>query len=350
MCADKNFIMEQKRKWYYSRYLQEAGFFIAMFILTMLHEWIQVNTIAGFLKGLAFFLVLYVQAKIHRFYVFPLYLKKQYNRYAVTTILSTLAGAVILYLANYYWLQPEFYGRGSIGIWLIYHFVICIISTITIMSLFLIRQYSIELQQRSRDQLLMSEMNIKFLHAQLNPHFFFNMFNNLYGVSLTDPERTPQLILKLSKLMRYQLENGNKPLVSIGEEIQFIENYIVMERERIGKRCEISFLFPEDQSILNRYQIAPLILITLIENAFKHSLTITSRWFVEIDIKIVGELLTINILNSLPNRSLEDHSTGIGLENIRQRLELLYSGGYTFQSGVLGNQYKTSLNIHLNRL
>ncbi|AOM79350.1 sensor histidine kinase [Pedobacter steynii] len=342
--------MAEKRKWYQSRYIQEAGFFIAMFILTMLHEWIQIDTLAGFIKGLAFFLVLYLQAKVHRYFVFPLYLQKRFSSYAVVTILSTLAGATLLYTLNYYLIEPDFYHRGSIWFWILYHFVICLISTITIMSLFLIRQFAIELKQRSQDQLMMSEMNIKFLHAQLNPHFFFNMFNNLYGVSLTAPERTPQLILKLSNLMRYQLENGNKPLVSIAEEIQFIADYIVMEKERIGKRCEISFSFPSDQAALSRFRIAPLILITLIENAFKHSLTITRKWSVKINIEISTESLVVCVTNSLPDESLTDSSTGIGLGNIRQRLELLYKDGYQFVTTENEMEYKTILSIQLNRL
>lgn len=342
--------MAKKIKWYHRGYIQETAFFIAMFILTMLHEWIRVDTIPGFFKGMAFFLVLYAQAQLHRFFVFPLFLQKRYGVYAVVTVFSTLAGALLLYAGDYYWLEPDFYHETGVWVSIVYHFVICIISTITIMSLFLIRQYSIELQRRNQDQLLLSEMNIKFLHAQLNPHFFFNMFNNLYGVSLTDPPRVPDLILKLSKLMRYQLENGSKAVVSIHDEVKFIENYIVMEKERIGKRCDISFVFPHDPALLSRYHIAPLILITLVENAFKHSLTIINKWFVSILIELTRDTLCIDIRNSLPDVALKNQFTGIGLDNIRQRLELLYKGHCQFETSHNEKEYHIRLAIHLNCL
>lgn len=339
--------MKEKRKWYQRTYIQETVFFIAMFILTMLQQWIQLDTAIGLLKGLVFFLILYIQAQLHRVYLFPLLMNRRYGIYATLTFFSTLAWSLLLYAANYYWLQPDIYQEDYTVLAIIYDFVTCIVSTITIMSLFLIRRYSIELQRRSRDRLLLSEMNIKFLHAQLNPHFFFNMFNNLYGVSLTDPPRVPELILKLSNLMRYQLENGHKATVNIHDEITFIENYIAMEKERIGKRCEISFIFPEDKVELERYQIAPLILITLVENAFKHSLTIKNKWFVWIHIEVSDHTLKVDISNSLPDEALKNGSTGIGLANIRQRLELLYKGYYQFIAVRNEHEHLTSLTLQL---
>ncbi|OJV15234.1 MAG: hypothetical protein BGO21_29980 [Dyadobacter sp. 50-39] len=339
--------MSEKRKWYFSVYVQEGGFFVAMFILTMLHEWIEVDTVIGLLKGLAFFLILYLQAQLHRFFILPLMLKKQYGMYTIVSIVTTLAGALLLYTANYFWLAPAFYFEDGFLISFIYHFVICTVSTITIMSFSLARQYSIAVQNRYHDQLLLSEMNIKFLHAQLNPHFFFNMFNNLYGVSLTEPARVPELILQLSGLMRYQLENGTKSTVSIQEEIEFVRNYIVMEKERVGNRCAISFNTPPDSSLLSSYQIAPLILITLVENAFKHSLTVTATWFIDITIEMKDHRLILDIQNSLPDLSLKQDSTGIGLKNIEQRLELLYKGQYSFLTAADQDSYRTTLILQL---
>lgn len=340
--------MESSKKWFNGIYIQEAGFFVAMFILTMLHEWMKLDTIPGFFKGLAFFMILYTHAQIHRFFIFPLFLKKRFILYSILAFLSTLIGALILYGVNYYWLEPAFYQEIPIFNAIIYHFVTCIISTITIMSFFLIRQYSIALQRRSQDQLLLNDMSIKFLHAQLNPHFFFNMLNNLYGVSLSEPSRTPGLIVKLSDLMRYQLENGNKTSVYLMEEITFIKNYIDLERERIGKRCEIKFDYPKSETKINRNLIAPLLLIILIENAFKHSLAIKNPWFVHISIKITDSLLEVDIRNSVPEEALKRRSTGIGLDNFRQRLELLYNGRYEYAMSQGQEGYETLLTLHLN--
>ncbi|WP_143305659.1 sensor histidine kinase [Chitinophaga vietnamensis] len=338
----------EKDKWYHSNLFVEVVFFISMYILTMLHEMMQVDTFISIGKGLGFFLILYAQAQFHRFFIFPLLLNKKYLAYALSSLVSTLAGTLILFAADYYYIEPELYKQGDAVLGVIYLFGLCIISTMAILSFFLIRKYSLELKKRNEAQLLLSEMNLKFLHAQMNPHFFFNTFNNLYGVSLTEPQRVPELILKLSDLMRYQLENARKTDVSIHDEIHFIENYIIMEKERIGKRCEISFSFPALTDPVCQHKIAPMILFTLVENAFKHSLTILHKWFVHIQLEVVNHTLQLHIVNSIADESLKHYSTGIGLVNITERMELLYKGRYHFETAATAREYQTSLTLKLN--
>ncbi|HWV74726.1 MAG TPA: histidine kinase, partial [Pseudosphingobacterium sp.] len=333
--------------WFQKGYIQEIGFFIGMFILTMLHEWIQVDTVLGFIKGLVFFLILYAQAQLHRYFVFPLLIHKRYAAYSVVTTVTTLIGALLLYAADYIWIEPGFYREESIFDAFIYHFVICVVTTMTIMTLFLIRQYSMELKKRNEDRLLLNEMNIRYLHAQLNPHFFFNMFNNLYGASLSEPDKVPELILSLSNLMRYQVENGAKATVDIYEEVKFIENYISMEKQRVGRRCDIEFVFTEDKKTAFGLRIPPLILITLVENAFKHSITIEPKWFVRIQIDVSDSILELNIKNSMPDKALRESSTGLGHVNIRERLELLYKGDYNFETSQNEVEFRTNLRLRL---
>ncbi|NML40839.1 histidine kinase [Chitinophaga sp. G-6-1-13] len=344
--------MENKANWLRSRFLQELVVFIAMFVLTILHEWMKLDSFMAVLQALTFFILLYGQAQFNLYLIFPLVLAKRYALYFLTFVVSTLVGALLLFGLDYYWIAPQFYQEPDVSIPMniAYDFVLCIISTVTILSLFLVRQYSRELQKRSEVQLKLSEMNIKFLHAQLNPHFFFNMFNNLYGVSLTEPARTPELILKLADLMRYQLENGNKSTVTIREELQFIDNYIAMERERIGKRCLISYDFPEDDTLLHQYRIAPLILITLVENAFKHSVTISHPWYVNISVYRYEDDLVVDVRNSLPDEALKSNSTGIGLINIKERLEMLYKHRYSLVNTSDGQEYRTTLTLRLNTI
>ena len=335
-------------KWYHKNIFIEMVFFLSMYVLTMLHEMLQINTFLSFIQGLVFFLILYAQAQIHRFFIFPLFLEKKYLRYALLSLFSTIVGGVVLFLPDYYWVDPEFYQHADYTWAIVDNAALCVISTMTMMSFFLIRQYSMELKKRNDAQLLLSEVNIKFLHAQMNPHFFFNTFNNLYGVSLTEPQRVPELILKLSNLMRYQLENGQKTNVSICEEINFIDNYIIMEKERIGKRCEITFHAPTLSESACQYQIAPMILITLVENAFKHSLTIAQKWFVHITIEVVNNTLKLHIVNSIADESLKSYSSGIGLMNITERMELLYKGRYHFETASRPPEFHTTLALKLN--
>lgn len=342
--------MKAYSKLYKSPHFQELLIFIAMFALTMLHEWMKLETFMDLLKGLVFFSLLYSQARIHRHFLFPKFLSKKYGVYLALTLLSTLVVAVILFGLDYFWIAPEiFKEQASVLMGILYHFVLCIISTFTILSLFLVRQYSKELQRRNETQLLLSQMSLKFLHAQLNPHFFFNMFNNLYGVSLTQPSRAPALILKLSELMRYQLESGNREFAGINEEIRFIENYIAMEKERVGTRCSITCQFP-DEAALQQYKIATLILITLVENAFKHSVTIVGKWFINIAIRIQNNELIVDISNSLADDSLSSSSTGIGLHNIRERLKILYDGSYNLATVVERHCFQVILTIKLSAL
>lgn len=331
-------------------FVQETIIFCAMFVLTMLHEWIMIDSMMSFIKGMVFFILLYGQAQLHRFFIFPLFVKRKLAPYVLLTILSTMAGAVVMFSANHFWLQPDCYGEDGLLLDLAYNFVICLISTITILSISLMRNYSIEVQRRAQEQLLLNEMHIKVLSSQLNPHFFFNMLNNLYGVSLAEPARAPSLIVKLSELMRYQIENVKKDAVTLAEEIDFIKNYVDLERERVGKRCEIVLNVPSENGRLKQLEITPLLLIILVENAFKHSNSEDS-WFVHIGIGLLGDELLVDIQNSFPAKGASDHnSTGIGLENLRRRLGLLYPGKYSLVTAATNEGYRVSLNIKLKTL
>lgn len=344
--------MESKANWYRSRLFQEVVIFLAMFVLTMLHEWIRLDTFTAFLQGLTFFVVLYVQAQLNLQFIFPLLLARRYAWCILSFIASTLLGALLLLVLDYYWISPQLYQEADMSILMsiVYHFALCIISTGTILSMFLLRRYSNELQKRSEVQLKLNEMNLKYLQAQLNPHFFFNMLNNLYGVSLTEPGRAPDLILKLSELMRYQLESGSRPAVPIGEELKFIDNYVAMERERIGKRCEIHCSFPEIDTMPAGCSVAPLILINLVENAFKHSMTISRKWFVDISIRFLNNTLVVEVRNSLPDAVLVQNSTGLGLINIREHLEMLYQYQYSLVCTTEEQEYHAMLKLKLNAI
>lgn len=330
------------------RWIQEIIIFCSMFVLTMLHEWMFINSPENFLKGFVFFVILYTQAQIHRFFIFRFYLIKKYFIYILSSLFVILMGSTVLYIADINWIQPEFFEPDELAFGFLYHFVICIISTATIMALSLMQSYAIEVQRRSMDQILLNEMNLKFLHAQLNPHFFFNMLNNLYGVSLTEPDRTPGLIVKLSELMRYQIENGNTSKVSLADEINFIRNYIDLERERIGKRCDIRVTCDHSTEELKRYQIPPLLMIILVENSFKHSQNIIN-WYVHIAIELKETQLNMTIKNSMADESLKKPSTQMGMNNLKQRLSFIYNGNFILNEKQSESSYETILTLTLEK-
>jgi len=320
-----------------------------MFVLTTLHEWIYIDSLLTFFKSILFFIILYGQAQINRFYIFPYFINDNKKKFFLLSLISTLIGCLLLFTANYYyWMDKEYYQQQNIIASIIYNYVLCIITLFMVLFIHLIQLYYIESQQRLEDKILINEMKFKLLSSQLNPHFFFNMLNNLYGISLTNSKKLPKLIIRLSQLMRYQLEHADKFEVMLSDEMLFISNYVDMEKERIGKRCRIKFIFPNDTPILQQYNIAPLIIITLVENAFKHSIN-NKNWFVNILITLEDKILTINIENSLSDRLLTDNSTGIGLKNIRQHMDFLYKEQYKMIHSQDEFNYQVILSLELRK-
>ncbi len=181
----------------------------------------------------------------------------------------------------------------------------------------------------SRDSFLRrqeeKEAELKLLKAQLNPHFLFNTLNNLYGLSVVKSDKLPGLMLKLSGLLRYSLYETKEMFVPLTEELKYLENYIALEKIRLEDKTDIQFKVEGD---LNSKLIAPMLLIVFIENAFKHlGMLQQEKSVVLIDLKINSDNLTFKCVNTneeSKNENLEKGKSGIGLQNAKKRLQLLY--------------------------
>ncbi|WP_221394560.1 sensor histidine kinase [Dyadobacter sp. NIV53] len=172
-----------------------------------------------------------------------------------------------------------------------------------------------------------SQSELHLLQSQLSPHFLFNTLNNLYGLSITQHEKIPPLLLRLSDLLRYSVYNSNEIYVPLNEELAYIENYIEFEKIRIGDRLELTTNIEKisDSSI----KIAPMVLIVFIENAFKHSKnTADDKIYIDMSLKIWGNSVLFYIKNSqnkaAQESSIINKSSGFGLVNVNKRLHLLY--------------------------
>jgi len=169
------------------------------------------------------------------------------------------------------------------------------------------------------------ENELRHLKAQLNPHFLFNTLNNLYGLSVAGSQKLPDLMLKLSELLRYSLYDTNQHYVALQKELNYIGSYVELERIRMSERTEIALEMTGDFS--ERY-IAPLMLIVFIENGFKHfSAARDQQAFVHISIELTDDVLHMKAGNSVdPDlvRQKKGSKGGIGLKNVRQRLDLIY--------------------------
>ncbi|MCV6631043.1 MAG: histidine kinase [Flavobacteriaceae bacterium] len=166
------------------------------------------------------------------------------------------------------------------------------------------------------------EMELQLLRSQINPHMLLNTLNTIYAYSLEKPKESSDLILMLSDNLKHILYNNQSPLVSLEDELHFIDNYIVFQKIRTEGIKQIYYTKTTDQS---NYQIVPLLLITIIENAFKHS-RIGSN--IQIDIAAKASRLYCSCSNDMALDSKEDDHQKIGLRNLKKRLELLYKESY----------------------
>ncbi|GAB3280361.1 histidine kinase [Larkinella harenae] len=311
-----------------------------------LNAWNQLTSWNDFGRALLFFLVMYGQAQFHRFVLFPLLFNQQIRRYIAGTVPALVLGSCVIWGANY-WLYPELCSLEEWHETGLYLLATSFVSLLVLVAIFLIQQFYQQQQQRHADQLLQQDEQIRFLHAQLNPHFFFNTLNNLYGISLHEPARMPNLLMQLSKLMRYQVESSRQTWVSLQQEIEFITSYVTLEQERLGKRCQISYHYPTDTSELQPYQLAPLLLMPLVENAFKHGTGDIKSCFVRITLRLNKAHLDLQIENSLPVPNPMAGSTGVGLQNTRKRLEILYPQKHQLSLIQQEDRYITQLTIQL---
>lgn len=189
--------------------------------------------------------------------------------------------------------------------------------------------------------------NLRQLQAQISPHFFFNTLNSVYGFALQENSpRTVEALEKLSSLMRFAIYQGNEPYIPLEQEINYLNDYVDLQKLRLDpQKHEVQF---EVNGEVPDAHIAPLLLITLIENAFKHGLSMRHPSFIHIQLDLNPSQLTLQVSNSThPDKQQE--TGGLGLVNIRQRLDLLYPDRYTWTSQQGPDRYETMLQLTLVR-
>ena len=189
-------------------------------------------------------------------------------------------------------------------------------------------------------QLQLKEQELKFLKMQIHPHFLFNSLNTIYGFALTKKDEAPEMILKLSNLLDYILYQVEKPKVLLIEEVNHLEDYISLEKMRFHDTLKVNF---NKEKLNDSLQIPPMLLIPFVENSFKHGVIIDGVLNVDIYLKTANNCLFFEIENS--SKRKEESSTGIGLQNIRKRLEMLYPGKYQLEIIEDNDTFKVHLKI-----
>lgn len=303
-----------------------------------------------------------------------------WSRVFIIAAIHMVCAATISYL-NYFYFLPKFLFRKKIGLFII---VFCIALAGVVYARVMLERYYIETYIHHHDylfkvrfivQITFSNLSIvlfvsllrfaadwldlqstrkeiekekltaelNFLKAQVNPHFLFNTLNNLYYLAYSKSENTTEVIEKLSGMMRYMIYDSNYPLVQLNKEIDYMQNYISLEKLRLNEKVKINFNIEGDTDSV---RIAPLILITFLENAFKHGVSsTTNESWINASLNCQSGKLTFEVANKKAPKTTEEKS-GIGLQNVKRRLELSYPGQYILEVNDTPAEYRVRLAIN----
>ena len=200
-----------------------------------------------------------------------------------------------------------------------------------------------KVQKETENEKLNSEL--AFLKSQINPHFLFNTLNNLYSLAHSRSEKTANAIIKLSELMRYMLEDTAGKKVQLYKELEYIKNYLELQRLRLDESVKVELIIEGD---FHNKNIEPLLLIPFIENAFKHGISYLDNSFIRIELISNDSQLILKVENSISTHKADkDEVSGIGLTNVRKRLELLYPSTHQLQINPSETKYFVKLTIDL---
>jgi LytS/YehU family sensor histidine kinase len=325
--------MSKVDKWIDNKIVQNL--FIWFFLFIILLSSIQAeNRVLG-----AFYIILLLAPAVYvnNLFILPFFRKKTFLFFTLFIANTLLFTAISVYLITTF--------SNQLFKWEMFiNFLGIMILVLVFASTCKIARNSFTRRQKEK------EAELKLLKAQLNPHFLFNTLNNLYGLSVTKSDKLPNLMLKLSDLLRYSLYETKETLVPLNKEISYLENYISLEKIRLEDQTEIEFNKVGD---ITSKKIAPMLLIVFVENAFKHLGTLKDgKSKVQVSIEVIDTKMTFKCNNTIENIVLEEESlekgkSGIGLQNAKKRLTLIYPERHKLTIDKNENSYNTQLIINL---
>ncbi len=199
-----------------------------------------------------------------------------------------------------------------------------------------------------RERLLKAnaESSLASLKAQINPHFYMNMLNNIHGLIELDPERAQEMVIEMSRLMRYMIYDSSRPMMPLQSEIKFIENYLNIMRLRFPlDKVAITSSFPSGASV-EGVMVPPLLFLVFIENAFKHGISYRQKSYVAVSIEVSDDTVRFSCLNSrFDDSQSAGRPGGIGLENARRRLSLIYGNRAALSISETSSSYTVNLSL-----
>jgi LytS/YehU family sensor histidine kinase len=259
-------------------------------------------------------------------------------------------------LTHHAWLQLHPTGTSGTLLKTLTFFVArkMLLLTVPIVLATLIQQslhwYQIEEKQKE-SEMQRKELELKNLQSQFNPHFLLNTLNNIYALISFDQKKAQNAVISLSELMRQMLYGNEQTDINLQDEIQFIDNYINLMRLRLPQTVEIDVRYDIPEPC--RIRIAPLIFISLVENAFKHGVSLSEPCFISIHLSADDHQICFESSNSNFPKSKKDSSGhGIGLDQVQRRLDILYPENYKWEKGILkdNNTYISKITIYDTKL
>lgn len=286
--------------------------------------------------------------------------KKKYITFAVCLLLTVFAHTMILVFYREY-IQDQIPGvrtydysfysaftrrnrENTTGFFAYLFFNSSMFTILGFSLIFLGQHFFIIIRQNELIRQQQTEMELSVLKSQIKPHFLFNVLNSIYALSLKKSEQTPEVVMRLSEILRFMLYEAKHEYVSLKKEIQMLRDYADIEKMRLARYQVLNFHCDDE---IPPYQIAPLLLIPFVENAIKHGTdSIADKAFIDIDIKMNDNTLHFSCRNNFKSLPRSKDS-GLGLENVRKRLQLLYPGQHNLDITMSENIFEVLLTINL---
>jgi two-component system LytT family sensor kinase len=331
----------------------------ALWTFVIAERWINRHPFAAFDSIIVIFTIIPLYFNV--FFVIPSYFKKQqwlkYFAYLVGSIFManvlrsifillylSLSGSPFDFQAEFIkWLFMEYssYDRFifSPNTWIIY---------LSFAYMF-IKDWITNERVKASLEAEKTSMELAFLKAQIDPHFLFNTLNNLYALALEEgAQRTSDAVTKMGALMRYNLHDSQADTISLSKEIDYLEKYIELQKLRLIESVNANIKIDFQLNNVTTEKIAPMILLPFLENAFKYGVSTMNGTFIEVTLKLSGGILELNVRNSVYGSPADDGG-GIGLNNVQNRLRLVYPDRHKLAFIKENNMYTMKLQLDLNR-
>lgn len=316
------------------------SFLILVNVLKVSAEVKQIDIVYTTIFHIPILLVVYANLRL----LFPHLLEKgRYLWYSISVLALVASGSAFYLLLFDRWIDYIFEGYYFIAYYSFWDISLFFVIYLFTTSLLRLARGWFRLQEIETEK---NKAELKALHAQINPHFLFNSLNSIYALARKHSDEVPEKIVQLSDLMRHVIYDADSDFISLDKEIEMLRNYIGLQNLRSQNQNQILF---EAKGNTKGKSIAPMLLLPFIENSFKHGIKGGAEdVFVHINLNVTGNTLRLEVANSKGKAAdPEKEQKGIGIENVRKRLDLIYPGEYDLKISEDERTFKVKLSIQL---